>query len=90
MSPNPMMDVLRPLQAMPAQNPLAGIFSLLKNANNPMAMLQNMAMTDPRIQEAIQVIQQNGGNPQQAFYAEAQRLGINPADTLRQAQSMMM
>ena len=84
MSPNPIIDMLQP-----AINPLAGIFNTLKAASNPIAMLQNMALNIPEIQETLNIIQQNGGNAQQAFYAEAQRRGANPTPILQQAQSMM-
>ena len=84
---NPIMSLLQ-AQA-PVQNPLAGIFNILKATNNPIAMLQSMAMSDPRVKTAFDLIQQNGGNARQAFYAEAQRQGVDPAEKLRQFQSMM-
>lgn len=85
MSPNPIVNMLQPATA----NPLAGVFNLLKSASNPIMALQNMALNDPRMQNIYNIIQQNGGNAQQAFYAEAQRRGVDPTQTLQQAQSMM-
>ena len=84
MSPNPIVNMLQPVA-----NPLTGIFNVLKAASNPIAALQNMALNNPQIQTALNIIQQNGGNAQQAFYAEAQRRGIDPAQAMQQAQSMM-
>ena len=84
MSPNPIVNLLQP-----ASNPLAGIFNTLKAAQNPIATLQTMAMNSPEIQEVLNIIQQNGGNAQQAFYAEAQRRRVDPMQKLREAQSMM-
>lgn len=85
MSPNPIVNMLQPAMA----NPLAGIFNALKTANNPISALQNMALNNPQIQSVYNIIQQNGGNAQQAFYAEAQRRGVDPTQTLQQVQSMM-
>ena len=84
MSLNPIVNMLRP-----ASNPLAGIFNTLKAAQNPIAALQTMAMNSPEMQEVLNIIQQNGGNAQQAFYAEAQHRGVDPMQKLREAQSMM-
>lgn len=84
MSPNPIVNMLQP-----ASNPLAGIFNSLKASNNPIAMLQTMAINSPEIQTVLNLIQQNGGNAQQAFYAEANRRGVDPMEKLREAQSMM-
>lgn len=84
MSANPIVNMLQP-----ASNPLAGVFNTLKSAQNPIAALQTMAMNSPEMQEVSNLIQQNGGNAQQAFYAEAQRRGVDPAQILQQAKSMM-
>lgn len=63
--------------------------SLLGAANNPMPMLQMMAMSDPRMKTIVDIIQQNGGNAKDAFYAEAGKRGVNPDEILQQAQSIM-
>ena len=90
MSPNPMINVLHPIGSMPAQNPLAGVLNSLRCASDPLALLQNMALSQPEMQTAMNLIQQNGNNAQQAFYSEAQRRGVDPMAVLQQAQSMMM
>ena len=88
MSPNPIVNMLQP-----AMNPLAGIFNTLKAAQNPIAALQNMALNSPEMQTVVNIINQNGGNAQQAFYAEAKSRGVDPMQALQeaqqQAQSMM-
>lgn len=87
MSPNPIVNMLQPA------NPLAGIFNTLKAAQNPIAALQNMALNSPEMQTVVNIINQNGGNAQQAFYAEAKSRGVDPMQALQeaqqQAQSMM-
>lgn len=47
---------------------------------NPQAVLQSM----PQYQQAIQYINQNGGDPKTAFYNLAAQRGINPNDILNQ------
>ena len=85
MSPNPIISLMQPAGAQP----LAGIFNAIKAAQNPIAALQSMALSDPRMQTVIDIINRNGGNAQQAFYAEANSRGVDPTAYLAQAQSMM-
>jgi len=73
---NPMMAMIQP------------VYNVMKAAQNPMAGLQQMAMQDPRMQNVMDTIRQNGGI-QQAVYAEAQRRNLNPNDVLNQAKQMM-
>ena len=82
MSPNPIVNMLQP-----AMNPMAGIFNALRAASNPIAYLQNMALNNPQMQEVVNIINQNGGNAQQAFYAEARNRGKDPMQVLQQAQT---
>lgn len=51
----------------------------INNSPNPMAFIQNMAATIPTVQQAMNFINQNGNNPQQAAmnYARANGIDIN-------------
>lgn len=51
---------------------------VFKTMRNPQTMIQNM----PEYKQAIDFIKQNGGDPEKAFYALADQLGINPSDVL--------
>lgn len=62
--------------AAPAQNNIAQMIGMLKNAGNPAAMIQNMAQSDPAIKKAMDMCQ--GKNPQQVFMEQCQAQGINP------------
>ena len=73
MSPNPIINMLSQ-----ASNPLGGVFNVLRTAANPMQQLQTMAMNTPQMQAVFDLINQYGVNAKQAFYAEAQRRGIDP------------
>jgi hypothetical protein len=45
---------------------------------NPVGMLQNL----PQYQQAMQLVQQSGGNAQAAFYKLAQQRGVDPNEIL--------
>jgi transketolase N-terminal domain/subunit len=47
-------------------------------------MLMNMAQSNPNIKQAMDFINQSGGDPQKAFYALAEQKGVNPEDILSQ------
>lgn len=52
-----------------------------------MQMLQMMAANNPKLQNALQLVQQYGnGDPRAAFYAYAQQMGMNPQQALEQAK----
>ena len=52
--------------------------SLVRNANNPQAMLNMMAQNNPQLQQVLNIVQQHGGDPMAAFQAEAKARGIDP------------
>lgn len=75
------------LQRMQMPNNLGRIKNMMntvRNAGNPQAMLMNMAQNNPGIKQAMEVINQSGGDPQKAFYALAEQKGVNPEDILSQ------
>ena len=53
-----------------------------------MALINQMASTDPRMQQVKQVIDQNGGI-QQAVYALSKQKGKDPQAVLNQARQML-
>lgn len=71
---NPILEI----QNNSGVNSAFNTINTINNSGNPNAMLQRLASQNPRVANALNLIQQNGGNPQKAFYAEANRLGINP------------
>lgn len=67
-------------------NPLAMMMQMMQGGGNPMAIAQQFAGQDPRLQNAMQMIR--GKSPQQleqTFYNLCQSYGINPQDIARQA-----
>ena len=63
--------------------PIKNMFSSVKAAQDPYAMLQQMAANNPQMQQAIDLIQQSGGDPQRAFYSLADKLGVDPQEVLK-------
>ena len=56
-------------------------------SGNPMGAL--MGQSDPRMQQVIDYVNQNGGNPEQVFYALAKAKGADPNDILTQVKSFI-
>ena len=51
-------------------------------ARNPQIMLQTMIRSNPAMRQAIDYINQNGGDPEQAFYRLADEKGVDPQEIL--------
>ena len=47
---------------------------MIKTMGNPQMMIQQM----PQYKEVMNLINQNGGDAQKAFYAKAREMGIDP------------
>ena len=60
------------------------IISMLKNSKNPQALLQTMAKQNPQVRQIMELVNQNGGNPKQAFYNLAKQRGVDPESILSQ------
>lgn len=64
------------------------MISMIQSASNPMAMVNQMAMNDPKMQQVMQVVNQNGGDAKAAFYNLAKQRGVNPEDILNQLRGL--
>ena len=58
------------------------LMQMVQMAQNPQAAIQQMAQSNPQMQQAIQYVNANGGNPQEAFYKLAKEKGIDPQTVL--------
>lgn len=56
--------------------------NLIKSSKNPQAMIQSMMTQNPQMKQVMDLVNQNGGNPKDAFYALAKEKGVNPDDIL--------
>ena len=59
------------------------MMNMLKSANNPKMMLQQMMQNNPQMKMVMDYVNQNGGDPEKAFYQMAQEKGVNPDDVLK-------
>ena len=51
---------------------------MLRSANDPNAMLMQLAQNNPQLKQVLDIVQQHGGDPMAAFRAEAQARGVDP------------
>ena len=58
--------------------PIRQLMQTVQAAQNPALALQQMAGNNPHLQQALQLVQQSGGDPQAAFQKLCQEKGIDP------------
>ena len=63
---------------------LKGLMNQIKAAQNPQMMLNQMLVNDPRFAAVIDVIKNNGGDPQTAFFNLCKQQGIDLQAILNQ------
>ena len=81
---NPMLSNLNRSLIAQKTTPFKNMFNTLKNAGNPQMMFNQMLSQNPQMKQVMDYVNQNGGNPKEAFYKLAQEKGINPDDILIQ------
>ena len=84
---NPLMKALGQNQLSNNLMPIKNLLRTIRSAGNPQMMLNQMAGQKPQLKQAMDFVNQNGGNPQQAFYQLAKEKGINPEDILKELNS---
>lgn len=57
-----------------------GMLQNLKSVQNPDAVISRLAGSNPLLGNVMRML--NGRNPQQVFYAECQRMGIDPNEII--------
>lgn len=89
---NPLMGMGTPL-ANPAASPNVGaikqaaqsvkrMMGMLNAAKNPQQAFMQVAQQNPQLNAIMQMV--GGRNPQEVFYEECQKNGVNPEDILSQ------
>ena len=66
---------------------LKDIMNNIKMAQNPQLALNQLLSSSPELKQAFTIINQYGGDPQKAFYAYAQQMGIDPEIILQSLSS---
>lgn len=65
---------------MPQINQLRQMISMIKNAGNPQALLQQMMQSNPGFAQAMDYVKQHGNDPKAACEALAKEKGVNLHD----------
>ena len=58
------------------------LIGMIKSSGNPQAMLMQMMQNNPNMKQAMEIVQQYGGDAEKAFYALAEQKGIDPQEIL--------
>lgn len=79
---NPILQGLFNSRLTQAIGPVRQIMQTVQAASNPALALQQMAGSNPQMQQALQLVQQSGGDAKAAFYKLAQQNGVDPQQIL--------
>ena len=85
--PNPIMSLLG--MANPVMQTVGQMIEMVKMAKDPQAAITQMAQSDDRMKQVMEVVNQNGGDAKAAFYNMAKQKGVNPDDIINQVKSLM-
>ena len=55
---------------------------MVNASQNPQMMLNQMLSNNPQMKPVMDVIQQAGGDPKKAYYAMAEKMGVDPQEVL--------
>lgn len=80
--PNTIFDAMQSMQSSPRPD-IMGLISQVRNSPNPTLAMQQLANSNPGIQNVMNYIQMNGGDAKTAFYNMAAQKGIDPESILR-------
>ena len=72
------------LQQLGSQNlgKIKELMNTIKAAQNPQTAMQVLINKNPQLRQAVELVNQNGGNAEETFYKLAKERGINPEDIL--------
>ena len=61
---------------------IMGMINMIRGSKNPQQMINNLAQTNPQMQQVMTTVNQYGGDPKKAFYAIAKERGVDPNSIL--------
>lgn len=67
--------------------PIRQMMQTMRVAQNPALALQQMAGNNPQLQQALQLVQQSGGDATAAFNKLCQERGIDPQQIIAMLQN---
>ena len=62
--------------------PVKQMMNMVRAAQNPQAVLSQLAMSNPQMKQVMDIVQKHGGDPMAAFRSEAQARGVDPDEIL--------
>ena len=65
-----------------AAGPIKQMMNMVRSAKDPMAVLNMLAMRNPQLKEALDIVQQYGGDSMAALRGEAKKMGMDPDEIL--------
>ena len=78
--------ILQQLGRNQFQNPMMAkikqMFQTVKMAQNPQMMMNQMIQNNPQMKQAMEFVRTSGKTPEQAFYALANQMGVDPREVL--------
>ena len=78
---NPMLAALSQSQGV---SQIKNLMTAIKMAQNPQMALQQLAAQNPKLNEVMKIVEENGGDAKAAFYKMAKEKGVDPNDILAQ------
>ena len=69
-------------QMTQALGPIKQMIGMIRTAQNPQAMINQLMMTNPQMKQVMEIVRQHGGDPMAAFRAEAQDRGVDPDEIM--------
>lgn len=61
---------------------IKSMMAMLNGSGDPMTMINQMARNNPQLQNVLQMVQANGGDPKTAFYKLAEEKGVDPDEII--------
>ena len=66
----------------PAMGQIKQMISMVRSAQNPKAMINQLMMTNPQMKQVMEIVKQYGGDPMRAFTETARENGMDPEEIL--------
>ena len=67
---------------MQAVQPVRQMMNMVRSAQNPQEVLNQLAMNNPQLKQVMDIVQKHGGDPMAAFKATAEEMGVNPNEIM--------
>ena len=69
-------------RANPMMQKIKQMMGMIGGAQDPQAMINQLMINNPQMKQAMEIINQAGGDPKKAFYSLAEQKGVNPDDII--------